>query len=138
MWAASRDKLAGPLGRSASSPHFRSVALIDGPATLAPYVGVDAQVCGKPVIVPFMGGTPAQRPGAYRQASPDSRLPLGIKQLYVLGELGPMMQPWIAQIRPAGDPVVTLAPTGANHFDIVTAGTANGEKVADWIKAEAF
>jgi hypothetical protein len=38
-----------------------SVAAIDGPGTLGSFVGVDEQVCGRPVIVPLMGGTPEQK-----------------------------------------------------------------------------
>lgn len=37
-----------------------------------------------------------------------------------------------------GDPVETLAPAGANHFDVVTPGTVNGDAVADFAAAKAF
>jgi hypothetical protein len=49
---------------------------IDGPAELAPFVGFDAEVCGKPVIAPLLGGTPAERPKRYKKASPISTLPV--------------------------------------------------------------
>ena len=138
LWAGARGKLDGPWRVRAGAPRFRSVVAIDGPGALAPMVGVDRQVCGRPVIVPLMGGTPAERPAEYRAASPSEHLPLGVPQLFVLGELAPFMKGYVEAARASGDPVKTLSPPGANHFDIVTAGATNGEAVADWIKANAF
>lgn len=136
LWLASRPKLAAPWTAGPIKPV--SVVAIDGPATLAPFVGIDAQVCGKPVIAPFMGGTPAEKPDAYRLASPADHLPLGLHQLLVLGELGPLMQPYVAGAKAAGDRVDVLAPEGADHFDIIVPGTPNGAKVVDFIVANAF
>jgi len=136
LWAASRHKLAPPW----SAPRVRplSVAAIDGPGDLAPFVGIDAQVCGEPVIVPLMGGTPQERPEAYSVASPARQLPLGVRQLFVPADLGEIMQPYIEAARRSGDAIEVLQPTGANHFDIVTPGTPNGEAVADFIAAKAL
>ena len=136
LWLASRPKLGAPWTTGAVKPV--SVVAIDGPATLAPFVGIDTQVCGKPVIVPFMGGTPAEKPDAYRAASPADHLPLGLHQLLVLGELGPLMKPYVAGAKASGDRVDVLAPDGADHFDIIVPGTANGAKVVDFIAANAF
>lgn len=138
LWAGARPKLDGAWRAGPKAPRFVSVVGIDGPGTLAPLIGPDRQVCGRPVIVPLMGGTPAERPADYRIASPADHLPLGIPQLLVFAELGPFMQPYAEQARASGDRVLTLTPSGANHFDIVTPGLPNGEAVADWIKANAF
>ncbi len=138
LWTASRAKLDAPWRTAAKAPKLRSVFAIDGPGTLAPMVGVDRDVCGIPVIVPLMGGTPAERPAEYRIASPADHLPLGVPQYLVLAALGPLMQPYVAQAKAGGDPVKTLRPAGANHFDIVTPSTPNGAKVVDWIVANAF
>lgn len=131
LWAASRPKLGLPWSKTAVKPV--AVAAIDGPAALAPFVGVDARVCGRPVIVPLMGGAPADKPAEYKLASPADHLPLGLRQLVVVGEFGPFMNPYIAAVKASGDPVDTLAPEGANHFDIVTPGTPNGDAVADFV-----
>lgn len=138
LWAGTRRKLDAPWRSPADAPRLRSVIAIDGPGSLAPMIGADQQVCGRPVIVPLMGGTPVDKPAEYRAASPADHLPLGVPQLLVLGELGPFMKGYVEQARAAGDTVRTLSPPGANHFDIVTPGTPNGEAVADWIKANAF
>lgn len=137
LWAASRSRLTGPLkGKGAIKPV--SVVAIDGPGALTPFVGVDEQVCGQPVIVPLMGGTPAQKPEAYRTASPADHLPLGMRQLLVEAELGQFMKPYAAAATAAGDPVEVLEPTGANHFDIITPATPNGKAVVDFILAKAW
>ena len=137
LWAASRSRLTGPLkGKGAIKPV--SVVAIDGPGALTPFIGVDEQVCGQPVIVPLMGGTPAQKPDAYRTASPADHLPLGMRQLLVEAELGPFMKPYAAAATAAGDPVEVLEPTGANHFDIITPATPNGKAVVNFIMAKAW
>ena len=136
LWAASRNRLERPWRGSQIRP--ASVVAIDGPGALAPFVGIDAQVCGRPVIVPLMGGTPAARPAEYRIATPQDQLPFGIMQLLVKGELGDLMTPYEAAAKAAGDTVLTLTPPGANHFDIVTPATPNGQAVVTFIAKNAF
>lgn len=137
LWAASRPKLPAPWSAARVRPV--SVVAIDGPAALAPFVGIDAQACGgEPVIVPLMGGTPAERPGDYGVASPADHLPLGLHQLLVGADFAPLMQPYVKAAQASGDRVDLLEPKGANHFDIVTPGTPNGEAVLDFIAAKAL
>lgn len=131
LWASSRAKLQAPWNRARIKP--AAVAAIDGPGDLAPFVGIDKQVCGRPVIVPLMGGTPAERPAEYRVASPVSRLPLGIPQVLIGSDLADLMQPYIAAAKASGDPVQTLMPPKANHFDVVTPITSNSKAVVDFI-----
>ena len=136
LWAASRGRLDKPWRSSKIRPV--SVVAIDGPGALAPFVGIDAQVCGRPVIVPLMGGTPAARPAEYRIATPQERLPFGIRQLLVKGELGDLMTPYEEAAKAAGDPILILTPPAANHFDIVTPATANGQTVVTFIADNAI
>jgi acetyl esterase/lipase len=136
LWAASRPRLPAPWSKVAVRPV--AVVAIDGPAALAPFVGIDAEVCGGPVIVPLMGGTPQERPKEYALASPADHLPLGLRQLSVEGELGDLMQPYNAAVGASSDSIEVLRPPGANHFDIVTPGTRNGEAVADFIAQKAL
>lgn len=134
LWGASRARLGG-----AFTPRVQpaSVVQIDGPAALALLVGPDAAVCGKPVIVPLMGGTPAERPEQYAMASPADHLPLGIRQLLVQAALTPFMAPYADAARKAGDTVEILQ-GGDDHFDVVTPGTPVGDKVIDFIVTRAF
>lgn len=134
LWGAARSRL-GP----AYAPKIKpiSVVQIDGPATLAPFIGVDMQACDRPVIVPLMGGTPAERPAEYKLASPAEHLPLGMRQLLVQGAFAPLMTPYAQAAKAAGDKVEVLRGT-EDHFDVVTPGTAVGDKVIDFIATRAF
>ncbi len=136
LWGASRSRLPAPWSPMRVKPV--SVVAIDGPYTLARFVGIDEQACGAPVIVPLMGGTPQEKPAEYALASPQDHLPLGMKQLLVGADFAPMLPPYAAQARAAGDPVETLDPPNANHFDIVTPGTPNGDAVLAFITAKAL
>lgn len=138
LWTASRGKLGKDWAPAAGQPKLRSVVAIDGPGALAPFVGIDAQVCEEPVIVPLMGGTPDEVPDRYRTATPADHLPLGLPQFIVQADFKPFLGPYVAGARAAGDRVETLSPPKANHFDIVTPGTPNGDLVADWIVYHAF
>ena len=137
LWAASRHRLVRPIG---PTPALRPVSAmaIDGPGTLAPLIGVDRRVCGRDVIVPLMGGTPEQRPDAYRLASPSDNLPLGMRQLFVTANLAPLMQDYIAASRTAGDDVQAIAPDGSDHFNVLVPGNAVGAAVVDLIATQAF
>lgn len=137
LWVAARPKLHDPLVGAMTVEPVTAVA-IDGPGTLAPFVGVDEQICGAPAIVPLMGGTPAEKPAAYALASPQDHLPLGVHQLVVLGALGMMVEPYTQAALASGDTVVKLAPGGADHFNIITPETPQGKQVADFIAAQAF
>lgn len=136
LWAASRPKLPAPWNAVAVRPV--SVVAIDGPSALAPFVGMDAQACGRPVIAPMMGGTPAEKPAEYRIASPAANLPLGVRQLWVAADFASLMQPLAAAARASGDTVELLAPPNANHFDIVTPSLPNGRAVIDFIATRAL
>lgn len=134
-WAASRAKLDAKW-----APKVKPVSLfiVDGPATLAPFVGLDAQVCGRPVIAPFMGGTPAEKPAEYKFASPADHLPLGIPQYMVQGMFTPFMGPYAEGAKASGDKVEVLQTDPKDHFDMVTPGTPNGDKTIDFIATRAF
>ncbi|MHA6720936.1 alpha/beta fold hydrolase [Sphingomonas sp. RS6] len=137
LWDAARAKLDDPIAGAMTVKPVTVVA-IDGPGSLAPFIGVDAEICGGPAIVPFVGGTPEERPAAYALATPQDHLPLGVHQLLVTGELGMMMEPYARAALLSGDTVVKLAPGGADHFNIITPATPQGKQVADFIAAKAF
>ncbi len=137
LWLASRPKLHDPIAGAMTVTPMTVVA-IDGPGTLAPFIGLDAEICRGPAIVPFVGGTPAEKPAAYALASPEAHLPLGVHQLLVVGALDEMVEPYAQAALASGDTVVKLAPGGADHFNIITPDTPQGKQVADFIAAHAF
>jgi acetyl esterase/lipase len=137
LWAASRPRLRNPVaGRNPL--RVASVVAIDGPGALAPFVGLDARICGRPAIVPLMGGTPGERAAEYRLASPADHLPLGVRTLLVMGGLSRLMAPYAEAARAAGEDVVLLTPEGGDHFNILNPGTPQGERVLDFIAASAL
>lgn len=134
-WAASRAKLDAKW-----APKIKPVSLviIDGPAALAPFVGIDAAVCGRPVIVPMMGGTPDEKAAEYKAASPAAHLPLGMRQLLVQGQFTPFMAPYAKAAEASGDKVEILQTDQNDHFDMMTPGLPNGDKTIEFIATRAF
>lgn len=136
-FAATRQRRDGGWAASISVKPV-SVVLVDGPAELTPLVGPDEEICGQPVIAPLMGGTPADQPERYALVSAMRRLPLGVRQLFVVGELAPFMSPYVEAARASGDPVQVIAPEGATHFDLISPGTASGGDVVQFVLKRAF
>ena len=136
LWVVSRPKLPRPWSAATLRPV--SVVAIDGPGALETFVGPDARSCGHPVIVPLMGGTPAEKPVEYRLASPANHLPLGLHQILIGADLKDVMRPYVAAAEASGDTVDVYDPNRAHHFDVVTRGNKYGEAVADLIAAKAL
>lgn len=133
LFVAARPKLPREsVVRGADPLPVKAAVAIDGPGDLAPFVGVDAEICGQPVIVPLMGGTPASVPDRYAQGSPAALLPLGVRQVMV--SASDVLTPQAAQAYRAAAAakgekvdVVVLADTG--HFEPVAPGTAPWREV---------
>jgi hypothetical protein len=99
---------------------------------------MDKQVCGQPVIVSLLGGTAKEKLAAYRHARPIDHLPLGICTLLVKGALGFSMEPFEAKARQPATLCGIIATNPEEHFDMITQGKPNGDKVADWLAANLF
>lgn len=140
VWVASRSKLqASSEVRGARPLPVRAVVVLDGPPELAPFIGADAQACGKPVIAPLMGGTPSERPDRYREADTAARLPLGAVQLQVTTAMMPpeAAEAWRAKAAAAGDRAEVLSLKGA-HFDVIAPWSPNGARAAAFIADRAL
>ena len=138
LWLAAREKLppSSPIRGGADPLKVRAAVAIDGPGDLAPFVGVDAEICGKPVIVPLMGATPQAEPARYREASPFAQLPLHVPQYLVASQvLTPdAAQTYRAKAMETGDVVAVLAPRNGGHFDIIAPKTAPGAEVKAFVE----
>lgn len=120
LWSGMRGKLSPSSEVAVANPVMpKAVVAIDGPGALAEFIGVDAEECGKPVIVPFMGGTPQQVPGRYRDATPQDHLPLGVKQYFVQGAFWDLMQPYMDKAKLAGDITQSIRPPKGGHFRLL-------------------
>jgi len=126
LWVASRGRLPRTSAiRGADPLPVHSAVAIDGPGDLAPFVGVDAAVCGKPVIVPLMGGTPAAVPDRYREGAPARQLPLGLPQTLVASVVltPPLAQAYRRAAVAGGDRVTVVTTPGSDHFNVIAPGT---------------
>jgi alpha/beta superfamily hydrolase len=136
LWIASRSKLS-PEVAGKDPLKIAAVYAIDGPGALAPFLPVDKEVCGMPVIEQLMGGLPAAKAEAYRLASPADHLPLGVETHLIMADLTPFMEPYRDAATAKGERVSVLSPEGADHFNVVTPGTVVGNSVIDYIVSKA-
>jgi acetyl esterase/lipase len=111
LWAAGRDGSVRPRG-------FLSLA---GLTDLASCVEEDLLVgaCAR-----VLGGTPAEVPDRYREASPAARLPTGRRQRLVHGiddDIVPVRQSqdYVALAQAAGDPAEVVTVPNAGHFQLI-------------------
>jgi acetyl esterase/lipase len=125
LWIAARAKLpASSAIRGAKPLAVRAAVAIDGPGDLAPFIGRDAQVCGKPVIAPLMGGTPDTVADRYREGSPAANLPLGVSQVMVASTvLMPAdAEAYRAAAAAKGETVTVVTTPESDHFNIIAPG----------------
>lgn len=135
LWAASRSRLPSDSEIRGSNP-FKPAAVvaIDGPAGLAPFVGRDEEECSEPVIVPLIGGTPAQFPRRYVEIDPGARLPLGLRQGFVVAALAETMTDYVAGTKASGDPVKVYTPATPYHFRIINPERPEGQQTLKLIE----
>lgn len=123
IWLGSGDK--GDAVITGDLPPVHAAVALDGPLRLGDFVGMDAMVCGQPVIVPLMGGTPAELPGRYAMLDPLANKPL-IKRLLVVDGALPDPDPAvIAGLRAQGIAVEVIRVSQEQHFNMLVPGTAD-------------
>jgi acetyl esterase/lipase len=137
LWLAMPDAAGGPGVKRADPIPVKAAIVIDGPLDLAPLIGMDAAVCGKPVIAPFMGGTPAEQPARYAAISIQTNPPRVERMLLVGAEVlpGPVATGIASMMKGAGMNVTGLAPAGAGHFDVIAPGTPGFAAIAEAVIA---
>jgi hypothetical protein len=101
----------------------KAVVNLDGIADPSAFQPVETKVCPIPALSRFLGGTPAEFPDRYRDASPMPFLPLGVPQEFIGGSLVRGLKDQISAYQSAvqskGDSVTIIALDGAGHFDIL-------------------
>ena len=121
MWLPTGDK--GDAVIDGDLPPVRAAVAIDGPMRIADFVGVDAMVCGAPVIAPIMGGTPSEVPARYAMLDPMTNKPL-LKELLVIDGALPDPDPaLIAALRGQGIAVEVIRVSQEQHFNMLVPGT---------------
>jgi acetyl esterase/lipase len=127
LWIASRASLPAASDIGSKRPLRVSVAVaIDGPGDIASFVGFDAEVCGKAVIAPLVGGLPKDQPQRYRLASPIDNLPSSAREYLVASNvLTPdAAEHYRAMAAAKGQDVSVLNVKDGGHFDIIAPGSA--------------
>ena len=121
MWLATGTK--GDVVVSGELPDVRAAVAIDGPLRIADFVGVDAMVCGQPVIASMMGGTPAEVPARYAMLDPLLNRPLVETLLVVDGALPDPDPAMIEGLRAQGIAVEVIRVAQDQHFNMLAPGT---------------
>lgn len=128
-WAAARRRLpqGSPLRVDNPLP-VRGVVNLAGPVDMEAEIEAELNGCQSPVVEALLGGTPAEVPERYEQASPGSLLPLGVPQVLVWGArdsvcpIGPAKR-YASAAAEAGDPVRFVTVAGLGHFEVASPWT---------------
>lgn len=126
LWLGSRSKLPsnGDLPTVNPLPVAKAIA-IDGPGELAPFIGFDAEVCGKPVIASLLGGLPNEVPARYKIASPIANLPTKTKYYLIASAVltSEAAAHFQSVAKSKGQSVSVLDVVDGGHFDIIAPGS---------------
>lgn len=141
MWAAARGRV--PAG---SEIHFKNPLPVRGALDLAGPVDLTANIsgyeglCRDAVITGLMGGTPADVPERYAQASPIRLVPFGVPQVLLMGEHEdfvprPLAEAYTSAATQAGDRVRLIVIPGVGHFEIASPRAATWPRVESVIRS---
>lgn len=138
LWLGARGRLprASPLYVAQPLKLTAAVAL-GGPGDLADFTTYAANICGSPVIEQLLGGTPMTVPDRYAQASPRALLPLGVRQLLVVGAEDRVMpegarNAYVQAATMAGDSAAAVVVPGG-HFEVIAPTSSAWPTVRDAI-----
>ena len=137
LFVASRSRLPVESEVRGEDPlPVKAVVAIDGPGDLGPFVGLDATICGKPVIEPLIGGSIDTYPSRFSQASPAAQLPLGVRQGLISSSL--VLSPEVAETyraaaTEAGDKVDVRVFGDSGHFEPIAPGSSEWRVVKELI-----
>jgi acetyl esterase/lipase len=140
LWIAARSKLSpsSPLYSKNPLP-IKAVVNLDGPPDMAAAQPMERKFCPVPGFTDFMGGTAAERPERYREASATALLPIGVPQMIFAGGLlqsaYDLVRSYEASAKAKGDSVAVLKLEGAGHFDMLAPESQYGKPVMDAILA---
>lgn len=125
LWTAARGRLPreSELYRQSPLPIAAAVAL-GGPGDLRDFTTYAQTICGAPVIEQLMGGAPEKVPVRYAHGSPAELLPLGVRQLLIIGADDGVMpararEAYVERARKAGDAAEAIVVPDAGHFEVL-------------------
>ena len=140
LWAGGRTKLKkeSPLYRE-NPLKLRAAVALGGPGDLKGFYEYAAKICGSNVIEQLMGGSPTAVADRYAQGSPMELLPLGTKQVLIVGANDPVMpapmRESYAGIASTKGEAVEVIEVPGSHFEIIAPTSAAWPTVRDKIAA---
>lgn len=136
LWLASRTHGARAPFADIPIVPMRYAVVIDGPPDLASMIGTDATICQRPVVLPLLGGSPAEVGERYREVTPAEHLPLGMPQLLVTSEVLPAdaANGYREIATRAGDSVEVL-PMQQGHFGMLDPRDPSWKAIEDRVAA---
>lgn len=138
LWAAARPRLAANSPLYTKAPlRVRGAIALGGPGDLRNFTEYAGRICGSPVIERLLGGTPDAVPERYADASPIELLPLGVRQLLIVGEEDGVMperarSAYVTAAVKAGDAAEAIVVSGA-HFEVIAPSSPAWVAVRDKI-----
>jgi acetyl esterase/lipase len=124
MWTAARHRLPpeSPL-HSADPLPIRGVVNLAGPVDLTANIEGYESLCRDTIISGLMGGTPDQVPERYAHASAIRHVPLGVPQLFVIGDHEDFVpqrfaEAYVRTASAAGDSIRLLVLPRTGHFEV--------------------
>jgi acetyl esterase/lipase len=130
LWLAARHRLHADSELRRENPlRLAGAVALGGPGDLRDFTTYAASICGSPVVEQLLGGPPASVPRRYAQSSPAELLPLGTRQVLIVGEHDGVMPPasrdrYLAAARKAGDSVDLVIVPDAGHFEVIAPTTS--------------
>jgi acetyl esterase/lipase len=137
LWLAARHRLGADSELRRGNPlALAGVVALGGPGDLRDFTTYAASICGSPVIEQLLGGGPDAVPRRFAQASPAELLPLGTRQVLIVGDGDGVMPPkareaYAAAARKAGDTVDLVVVPDAGHFEVIAPTAAAWPTVRD-------
>ena len=136
-WVAARHRLPqqSPLFSKKPLP-VQGVLNLAGPADLENFLPLQNMACGDAVITKLIGGAPSEMRQRYEEASPVNLLPIGVKQVLIIGAKDKAVPPetgkkYEEDAKKKGDDVRLIVIENASHFDVIAPGSAAWPKVEE-------
>jgi acetyl esterase/lipase len=140
LWLAARPKLSKTSDVFTANPlPLKGVIDLDGPPDLRATIPQQQAICRSSVITDLIGGSPEERPGRYREASPIELLPLGVPQVFFAGQMFfGQLAPYAEATTRAGDRLQASPFPAAGHFVFIDPQSDVWPQVAQSVRRLLF
>ena len=144
LWAGARHRVAKDSQLYSENP-LKPVGVVSlaGPADLRSMVERAKAVCGGDVIHTLLGGSFEEVPDRYRNASPLTLLPNGVKQIVIHGSDDPAVPPELGQAyveagKLLGESIGFFIIPKASHFELIAPWTSSWPIVEASVRSLMF